>query len=350
MIRFTSRFTPPMTSRADETRSKERHKEKLEVLRVSQFRLTKTVCGKTLPLSIVFFLRSLSIYRRLAVIVRPTITTSAWHSSIAFISNDRSRQRHDTPRRVEPRNCARGSMTTVDRKVQNTLIPGSSTGMAEVQPVEFSFFFFSFLYFKETSQCQGGGPRCTWGDEVVGHEAASWWDKKRGGWQNSGKRLEGVGGGESLANRDREVSKKRTTRAAETLSCQGLTFFLIASRPKLETTNGVFLADLTEKRLHEGKGRKEREEMNERRAREWWSATGRDGIRWRRQTANSYVSARCLSVGRKRWNAKYVGQGHAREHRVRFLFLSFSLSPSLPLSFSFSRLLFHSNSSSLHPF
>lgn len=181
----------------------------------------------------------------------------------------------------------------------------------------------------------------------MGHEAASWWDKKRGGWQNSGKRLEGVGGGESLANRDREVSKKRTTRAAETLSCQGLTFFLIASRPKLETTNGVFLADLTEKRLHEGKG-KEREEMNERRAREWWSATGRDGIRWRRQTANSYVSARCLSVGRKRWNAKYVGQGHAREHRVRFLFLSFSL--SLPLSFSFSRLLFHSNSSSLHPF
>lgn len=177
-----------------------------------------------------------------------------------------------------------------------------------------------------------------------------WWDTKRhsGGIRKGwlAEQWEEVGGGESLANRDREVSKKRTTRAAETLSCQGLTFFLIASRPKLETTNGAFLADMTEKRLHERKGRKGREEMNERRAGEWWSATGRDGIRWRRQTANSYVSARCLSVGRKRWNAKYVGQGHAREHRVRFLFLSFSL----PLSFSFSRLLFHSNSSSLHPF
>lgn len=171
MIRFTSRFTPPMTSRADETRSKERHKEKLEVLRVSQFRLTKTVCGKTLPLSIVFFLRSLSIYRRLAVIVRPTITTSAWHSSIAFISNDRSRQRHDTPRRVEPRNCARGSMTTVDRKVQNTLIPGSSTGMAEVQPVEFSFFFFLFFTLKRRPSARV--------EDLDALGVMRWWDTKR---------------------------------------------------------------------------------------------------------------------------------------------------------------------------
>ena len=90
-----------------------------------QFRLTKT--ARTLPLSIVsLFLRSLSIYRRPAVTVRPLPVRCTRLSSPVYFDLPIDRSRHA----VSERNRFHD-----ERKVQNTLIHGSSSGMAQVQPV-----------------------------------------------------------------------------------------------------------------------------------------------------------------------------------------------------------------------
>lgn len=58
----------------------------------------------------------------------------------------------------------------MDRKVQNTLIPGSSTGMAEVQPVEFSFFFLFFTLKRRPSARV---------EDLDALGVMRWWDTKR---------------------------------------------------------------------------------------------------------------------------------------------------------------------------
>lgn len=64
-------------------------------------------------------------------------------------------------------------------RVQNTLIAlsRSGNGMLQVQLVG----FFS-LYFKETSRCQGGGPRCTWHAGETAREGACETLARVGGW------------------------------------------------------------------------------------------------------------------------------------------------------------------------
>lgn len=124
------------------------------------------------------------------------------------------------------------------------------------------------------------------------------------------------------------VSKKRTTRAAETLSWQGLTLFLIASRPKLETANGAFLDRHRETSRNRVLVMKNKRKTNGTVGSRGWSSE--EIIHVARDEPQSRMCPHRnvrMYVGSKTMECKICRSGSRLEHRVRFLFFSFSRSP-----------------------
>lgn len=179
-------------------------------------------------------------------------------------------------------------------------------------------------------------------------------------WRGGGTRRGGSWVHERVEEDRREVGEakqggsrgglKEKNYSRDKLSCRGLTLFLIASRPKLETTTtlvvGVFFLPRGE--VEGGRGLKKRNKRKDSEGTER-GLSPEEMIKkhvWRRhKPRNVYVT--CLSLSLSfflslflslsfGWNVKYVGQGRAREHR--FLSLSLSLFLLRSLSHLFVRL------------
>ena len=269
--------------------------------------------------------------------VRP-LPSARRHSYIAFISNDRS---FDAPslgtrraRRIPPSAARRESAKYFDPR-------SSSTGMAEVQLVGFffppsflSFFLSVFLSFFTPKKRR---PSARVEDlDALGaarHRGGAHREKSEGRGRvverNGGKRgWKGSEADETLANRDWEVSKKRTTtRAARDALLSGLDPFFNCIQTKVRNSERCLLLGEAPR----WNGRRREEERHR-------LCLGRRKKRYtfrRRQTANFRT---CLRRRSSRWKetaeCKICRSGSCSEASSSFPF-SLSLSLSFVLSSAF---------------